>query len=189
MESVKSKIRFYNMGSEKVSISKLIKEEFFDYSKSVFGNNYNVALKNVIEKDLKKLQVKINEVINQIKAILISKGITYDIEDTNIDNIDFIIKSIDDKISFLIIESNHNKVGIFTINKKNKRMMKEEITETLDFLTKSQSDIISIKNEYNKLLERKKLIAPSKEDFLNEKLEKEDPLERTINFYMNQSEL
>ena len=44
-------------------------------------------------------------------------------------------------------------------------------------------------NEYNKLLERKKLIAPSKEDFLNEKLEKEDPLERTINFYMNQSEL
>ena len=67
--------------------------------------------------------------------------------------------------------------------------MNEEITETLEFLTKSQSDIISIKNEYNKLLERKKLIAPSKEDFLNEKLEKEDPLERTINFYMNQSEL
>ena len=28
-------------------------------------------------------------------------------------------KSIDDKISFLIIESNHNKVGLFTINKKN----------------------------------------------------------------------
>ncbi len=50
-------------------------------------------------------------------------------------------------------------------------------------LSKYQTELISIKDEYNKLLKRKSVLQdalPAEES----DAEPEDPLERTINFYM-----
>ena len=63
--------------------------------------------------------------------------------------------------------------------------------ECIEYLSKCQKELISMKNEYNKLMSRSTLI----EDVLindsnslsadEEDTTEEDPMERTINFYMN----
>ena len=55
---------------------------------------------------------------------------------------------------------------------------------------KYQKELILVKNEYNKLDERKTIIKDVivEDDEAKDKKEELDPLERTINFYMNKSE-
>ena len=55
---------------------------------------------------------------------------------------------------------------------------------------KYQKELILVKNEYNKLDERKTIIKDVivKDDEVKDKKEELDPLGRTINFYMNKSE-
>ena len=61
----------------------------------------------------------------------------------------------------------------------------KKIDNSINYLSKTLNDIISIKDEYIKLDQRNKgLDYIVIEDEENEKTIKEDPLERTINFYM-----
>ena len=92
-----------------------------------------------------------------------------------------IINSVEIIISNVIIEKDKIKVGIFSTNKKIKREKIASLSILKDSLVKSQTELIAIKDEYNKLIKRKKKVK--EESYIN-KVNIEDPLERTVNFYM-----
>ena len=104
--------------------------------------------------------------------------------DDDIKNIDNIINDVEGLISKLIIDKNSIKIGIFSSNKKAKKQEAKNLEKSINYLSKSLNDIISIKNEYNKLIDRTKSIDELQIDDKEEEKQKEDPLERTINFYM-----
>ena len=57
--------------------------------------------------------------------------------------------------------------------------------ECIEYLSKCQKELISMKNEYNKLMSRNTFIEGVLINDGTEEETKEDPMERTINFYMN----
>ena len=73
------------------------------------------------------------------------------------------------------------------MDKKNKRQKLLLIDNTIDYIKKSKIEIISMSDEYIKLCKRKETLSPEENYVLEDEYE-ENPLERTINFYIKQKE-
>lgn len=186
MYDTKSKIKFYSLGSEKIDFSKINNKEFLDSSKPVVvSEGFNKALKNVIDKDIEFLSNKIKKIIKEINKLLIANNLSEDEINADIKRIDDIVNEVESIISKAIIEKENIKLGLFSTNKKEKKQRYKNIEDCISILSKYQTELISIKNEYNKLNQRKDVLKDSVFDEKNEEIVKEDPLERTINFYLN----
>ena len=187
MNNAEPKIRFYSIDG------KLLENLDFDYNnldddKNIkISKRFNKALKIVIHKDIRFLSNKLSKIVKDITKKLSSNGITIEKKiDDKIENIELVINDIEALISGLIIDKNNIKVGIFSSNKKEKRKKIEKLEDSINYLSRCQNDIISIRDEYIKLDERNKGLEDLyQEDDEEDSLNSDDnPLERTVNFYM-----
>lgn len=188
MDNSNAGIKFYSLGSEKLDLFKLINTKEIDKSKPIKpSKKFNEALNSIIKKDINVLNNKIKNVIDDITKRLIVLGVSIDLKSiANVENIDVLINKIDELMSELIIKKENIKVGLFSSNKKILKEKIKQFEDCINFLSKCQTEFISMKNEYNKLSERNKIVEEAiLPDDNNEEQKKEDPLERTINFYMN----
>ncbi len=184
-----TKIKFYSLGSQKIDLLKNIGNDEFDFSKTIFSSSsFDNALIKVIEKDIDSLDIKINKIVSDIKSKMHDIGVNCELNITyGINDIDKIISSIDKSIKNLTNFKNSNKVGFFSLDKKNKRQKLLLIDNTIDYIKKSKIEIISMSDEYIKLCKRKETLSPEENYVLEDEYE-ENPLERTINFYIKQKE-
>lgn len=180
------KMRFYSLEKSKLEGINKAKTSFENSSKEVkTSKDFNEALTIVIKKDINTLSINLKNIISDITKVFVRNGIVFDSPiSTNLDEVDSIISNIEEKISDLIIKKNSIKIGLFSSKKKEKKKNIENLEETLNSISKMQNDIIGIKNEYNKLKVRLNDVESSS-FFGEEEKQEEDPLERTINFYMN----
>lgn len=192
MNNTEPKIVFYNLDGKKIDIYNIEKGGKLDTSKQVkVSKNFNKALKQVIKKDINFLSNKVKNVVKDITKRLAMNGTILDVKlSSDVENIDTTINDVETLISDLIIKKDSIKVGLFSSNKKDKKDKIKKLENSINYLSKVQNDIISIKNEYTKLVQRNV-------DLEGLEFEKEeekqidcdsDPLERTINFYMTQAE-
>ena len=189
MDNTNLGIKFYSLGSEKLDLSKLLNKSEIDKSKPIIpSKKFNEALNSVIKKDIDILNDKIKNIINDIIKRLIVLGISVDFKNLdNIENINNLINKMDELTSELIIKKENIKVGLFTSNKRSLKEKIKQFDDNIRFLSRYQTEFISMKNEYNKLSERNKIVEGTilLEENESEEIKREDPLERTINFYMN----
>ena len=155
------------------------------YSKKeeeMYDKTVKIGLKSIINKDIESLDSKVKSINKRImKELKINDFVSMEKLDNEIEKIDDIINSVEIISSNVIIEKDKIKVGIFSTNKKIKREKIASLSILKDSLVKSQTELIAIKDEYNKLIKRKKKVK--EESYIN-KVNIEDPLERTVNFYM-----
>lgn len=193
MADDKIKIRFYSMDGKAVDTFNISKEDIVDSKKDIkISKDFSNALKTVIQKDIDRLSNKLVKTIKEINkhSIICEEKLDTNL-DSKIENIDNIISEVEELLSRLIIRKNGIKIWFLSPHKKEKKAKIKTIQSAVDYISKCQNNIISIKNEYNKLVARNKNIANI--DFEEElsktmKDEKEDPLERTINFYMTKND-
>lgn len=162
-----SKIKFYSLDNMKVS-----KIEF------------NKVLDELTKKDIKFLSNKVKNTIKQINKKLESISIECKIDNNySLENIENLISNIKNTIMDLIKEKEKIKVGLFSLNKQDKRNNIEKYEDVVSFLSKKQNDILAVKDEYNKIINRRnaeKTFSIEEEEIVKKD---EDPLLRTINFY------
>lgn len=187
MYDTKSKIRFYSLGSEKIDFSKINSKDFLDSSKPVVvSEGFNKALKSVIDKDIEFLSNKVKKIIIEIKKVLVINNIDNEEIKDDIKVIDDIVNKVESVISTIIIQKENVKLSLFSTNKKEKKKRNKNLEDCINILSKYQTELISIKNEYNKLNQRKEVLKDSVYDETSDdEPSLEDPLERTINFYLN----
>ena len=192
MNSIEPKIVFYNLDGKKIDIYNIEKGGKLDTSKQVkVSKNFNRALKQVIEKDINFLSNKVKNIVKDISKKLAMNGTILDVKlSSDVESIDTIINDVETLISDLIIKKDSIKVGLFSSNKKDKKDKIKKLENSINYLSKVQNDIISIKNEYNKLVQRNLNLEGLEFEKEEEKQVEcySDPLERTINFYMTQEE-
>lgn len=194
MNTAESEIKFYSLGSKRLDLSKIgLKSEEIDLSKPVrTSKKFNEALNAVTRKDINVLNKKAKSIQSEItKRLAIAGTILKEKLDFEIKDIESLISRVDEITSNLIITKGNGRVGLFSSNKKLKKDNLKKMDECIEYLSKCQKELISMKNEYNKLMSRSTLI----EDILindsnslsadEEDTTEEDPMERTINFYMN----
>lgn len=191
MKNVSPKIKFYSLGAKKIDLSKVNNEVILDTDKDVVvSESFNKALNTVINKDINFLKNKVDKIISEINKLLVLNQINDTKLSGNINCLDDLNNDVELIISKLIIEKESIKFGIFRTKRKEKKKKYNELEECINKIMKYQTELILVKNEYNKLDERKTIIKDViVEDNENQdKNEELDPLERTINFYMNKSE-
>ena len=184
-----SKIKFYSIDGKLIDDFRLEKKPLDDQKEIKTSKEFNSALKAVTQKDINVLKNKLVDTVKDIKKNLAMNNtfISDDIND-DIENIDKTITDVEALISDLIIKKSSIKIGIFSSNKKEKKAKIRGLEASINYLSKAQNDIIFLKNEYNKLIDRSNSISGLQTDEKDNKEEfKEDPLERTINFYMNKN--
>lgn len=194
MNTAESEIKFYSLGSKRLDLSKIgLKSEEIDLSKPVrTSKKFNEALNAVTRKDINVLNKKAKSIQSEItKRLAVAGTILKEKLDFEIKDIESLISRVDEITSNLIITKGNGRVGLFSSNKKLKKDNLKKMDECIEYLSKCQKELISMKNEYNKLMSRSTLI----EDVLindsnslsadEEDTTEEDPMERTINFYMN----
>lgn len=194
MDTAESEIKFYSLGSKRLDLSKIgLKSEEIDLSKPVrTSKKFNEALNAVTRKDINVLNKKAKSIQSEItKRLAVVGTILKEKLDFEIKDIESLISRVDEITSNLIITKGNGRVGLFSSNKKLKKDNLKKMDECIEYLSKCQKELISMKNEYNKLMSRSTLI----EDVLindsnslsadEEDTTEEDPMERTINFYMN----
>lgn len=194
MDTAKSEIKFYSLGSKRLDLSKIgLKSEEIDLSKPIrTSKKFNEALNAVTRKDINVLNKKAKSIQSEItKRLAVAGTILKEKLDFEIKDIESLISRVDEITSNLIITKGNGRVGLFSSNKKLKKDNLKKMDECIEYLSKCQKELISMKNEYNKLMSRSTLI----EDVLindsnslsadEEDTTEEDPMERTINFYMN----
>lgn len=185
MSSAQTKIKFYTLGSEKIDF----KNAQLDASKPVLlSNKYNIALQSVIDKDISSLVDKLDSLKEKIRKLLVIHNITKELENNTVENIEKILTDLTEIIDIVKHEKEQIKLGLFASNKKEKKEKIKSLDKCLSVLLKYQAEIISIKNEYNKLMQRRGILRNIVEQEKAEENKKYDPLERTINFYMKKSE-
>lgn len=191
MDENSVKIKFYSLDGKTVDVFNVKKNDIIDFDKDIKTNkNFNDALKKVLKKDMKLLANKVINIVNEItKKLAINGTILNDKLESDISKIDLIISDLENKISNLIIEKNSIKIRFFSSNKKEKKEKIKKLENSIEYISKSLNDIISIKDEYNKLDKRNKDLEDLVfEDVKNDEEDETDPLERTINFYMSKNE-
>ena len=194
MNTAESEIKFYSLGSKRLDLSKIgLKGEEIDLTKPVkTSKKFNEALNAVTKKDINVLNKKAKNIQSEItKRLAVAGTILKEKLDFEIKDIEPLINKVDEITSNLIITKGNGRVGLFSSNKKMKKNNLKKMDECIEYLSKCQKELISMKNEYNKLMSRSTLI----EDILindsnslsadEEDTTEEDPMERTINFYMN----
>ncbi len=186
MSDTNSKIKFYSLGSEKINLSKISNKDELDSKKTIIASEgFNNALKSVIEKDVNLLSDKVDKIAKEINKMLIINNFSDEKISDNIDDIDNIVNDVETIISKFIIEKESINVGIFTTNKKEKRKRYNDLDACVNSLLKYQTELVSVKNEYNKLLERKNVVVDVCFEENKKEVSNENPLERTVNFYIN----
>ena len=191
MDENSVKIKFYSLDGKTVDVFNVKKNDIIDFDKDIKTNkNFNDALKKVLKKDMKLLANKVINIVNEItKKLAINGTILNDKLESDISKIDLIISDLENIISNLIIEKNSIKIRFFSSNKKEKKEKIKKLENSIEYISKSLNDIISIKDEYNKLDKiNKDLEDLVFEDVKNDEEDETDPLERTINFYMSKNE-
>lgn len=181
------KIKFYSLGSEKLDLFNIKKELEIDTSKVILAApGFNNAMQKVIKKDIKSLNTKLEKLIKEINEISLKKEFNIKINPCfDMDNVSEIIEIVEKEIKSLIIENKKNKTGVLSLNKSKKKLRKESIDELIEYLTKCSATLVTMESEYKKLILRKSKFTPEEKNSVIE--EKEDPLERTINFYINKN--
>ena len=190
MDENSVKIKFYSLDGKTVDVFNVKKNDIIDFDKDIKTNkNFNDALKKVLKKDMKLLANKVINIVNEItKKLAINGTILNDKLESDISKIDLIISDLENIISNLIIEKNSIKIRFFSSNKKEKKEKIKKLENSIEYISKSLNDIISIKDEYNKLDKRNKDLEDLVfEDVKNDEEDETDPLERTINFYMSKN--
>lgn len=185
------KIKFYSLGSQKLDLSKLDCNNDINLSKPVrTSQKFNEALNAVTKKDINALNKKAKNIQEEItKRLAVSGTILKEKLDFDIKDIGSLINSVEKITADLIITKGNGRVGLFSSNKKIKKDNLKKMDDCIEYLSRCQKELISMKNEYNKLMSRNTFI----EDILmidgdnvnTDEEDKEDPMERTINFYMN----
>ncbi len=189
MNNNEPRIKFYSFESQKIDFSKIDFPKGLDLDKPVtVSKDFNNALKTVIQKDIELLSNNLNKIVKEIikklaiNEIILDEKLTGDLE-----NVDGIINQLEKIISDVIIKKGSIKIGVFSTNKKEKKGKIQGLEECISFLSKCQNDIISIKNEYIKLKDRDNSLSYVGVEE-NKPDTEEDPLERTISFYMKKQE-
>ncbi len=196
MNENESKIKFYSLGSEKLDLSKFINDKNSNLPKTVIpSKKFTEALNKVTKKDIGTLNRKMQNIISEITKRLVlcninlSEKLEFEIKD-----IESLIVKVEEIMSNLIISKEKNKVGLFSSNKKLKKNNLKNIEDCISYISKCQVELISMKNEYNKLISRNLftesiLVNESDiKDDTEDEIENEDPIERTISFYMTNIE-
>ena len=174
-------IKFYGKEEKTMQIPKIIIDDKAD-------SHFNEALKNVVGKDINNLNEKISKMMTEVVKRLSVAGTTVNEQfEYDAKNIDMLIDFVETHISDLIIEKGSIKISFFTSNKKEKKIKIKTLEDVINYLTKCQDELIIIKKEYEKLAKRKVENVEFSSDLKND-LPEEDPLERTINFYMKKQE-
>lgn len=196
MNENESKIKFYSLGSEKLDLSKFINDKNSNLPKTVIpSKKFTEALNKVTKKDIGTLNRKMQNIISEITKRLVLCNINLsEMLEFEIKDIESLIVKVEEIMSNLIISKEKNKVGLFSSNKKLKKNNLKNIEDCISYISKCQVELLSMKNEYNKLISRNLftesiLVNESdiKDDTEDEK-ENEDPIERTISFYMTNIE-
>lgn len=129
-----------------------------DEDKSINIDNsleFSKAVNSVIEKDILSLDKKLKEIVKSINKILITNSVIIDYKlNDKIENIDNTINDVEDLISNLIVKKGSIKIGIFSSKKKQKKLEINSIENSLEKIHKKQNNIIVLKNEYVKLVQR-----------------------------------
>lgn len=188
MNTAELEIKFYSLGSKRLDLSKIgLKGEEIDLSKPVkTSKKFNEALNAVTKKDINVLNKKAKNIQSEItKRLAVAGTILKEKLDFEIKDIESLINKVDEITSNLIITKGNGRVGLFSSNKKLKKDNLKKMDECIEYLSKCQKELISMKNEYNKLMSRNTFIEGVLINNGTEEETKEDPMERTINFYMN----
>ena len=188
MNTAESEIKFYSLGCKRLDLSKIgLKGEKIDLSKPVkTSKKFNEALNAVTKKDINVLNKKAKNIQSEITKRLATAGtILKEKLDFEIKDIEPLINKVDEITSTLIITKGNGRVGLFSSNKKMKKNNLKKMDECIEYLSKCQKELISMKNEYNKLMSRNTFIEGVLINDGTEEETKEDPMERTINFYMS----
>ena len=173
-----SKLIFYKFKGNNDEESIIMPEE---------KEEYNSALNNVIEKDIIRLARRLNDMIKTLQEQMNKENIFYNKTiSSDINNIEDIIEDIKNIKKILIKEKRKSKPKILSFNRKKKKQKYNNILELLSCVERYQNNIISIKEEYNKLNSKLDISYKRKEEIKTE--DDSDMLERTISFYMNKSE-
>lgn len=191
MDENSVKIKFYSLDGKTVDVFSVKKNDIMEFDKDIKTNkNFNDALKKVLKKDMDLLSNKISNIISEIiKKLAINGTILNDKLEKDINKIDLIVNDLENLISNLIIEKNSIKIRFFSSNKKEKKEKIKKLENSIENVSKSLNDIISIKDEYNKLCKRNNDLENLVfEEDKNHEENKTDPLERTINFYMSKND-
>lgn len=186
MNNTEPKIRFYSMDGNKIEDLEIKYDSEIDNLRDLkTSESFNKALKIVIQKDINVLSDKLEKHVKDVvKCFTMCGDVPAEKFDYNIENIDLIITKVEELLSDLIIKKDGIKIGFLSSNKKEKKTQIKRIEDSIIRISKCQNDIISIKNEYDKLKNRNQNISSFDFGEENDDEEKEDPLERTINFYM-----
>lgn len=147
------------------------------------SDNYDKALKAVINNDISLVENKLKNIVYDANKLLKNNDININIlSESSIDNIDEIISEFQKTIDNLNIIKEQRRRKVFAFSRKTKKKEYTDLVECVNSFLKYKNDIISIKNEYNKLKKRDQQVVINS---TNKKSNYEDPLERTIKFYMN----
>lgn len=190
----KENIKFYKLGEESdfevinydKNNSEIINIADNKEADDIHSRTVKIGLKSIIKKDIESLSEKI-DVLNKkiIKQLALNEIILEQPLDNNIENINNIISNLETIISDVILKKSSIKIGLFSRNKAAKKEKILSLTECIDFLTKCQIEFIALKDEYFKLVNRESKLSNL---VAEEKTQEEDPLERTISFYMNRKD-
>lgn len=190
MEEIKEGLRFYSLGSQKIDFSKI--QNFFNINTSkpiIASKGFNKALNNVIDRDIDFLNISLKKIINKVNKLLHSNCEELILElDYNDSDITFVKNKLVEVINQINEYKIKNKVRFLASDKKSKREKQKKLEECISHLNDYQKELISIETEYNKLVQRKSKISFEESETEDNKLEYEDPLERTINFYMTKDQ-
>lgn len=165
-----SNVKFYEFGSAEKKQEK-----------------FNDALKSVTEKDIDILEEKLIKTTKEIIKKLVTIGVTLELN-VDVKKIDNVINEVEDLIGKLIIEKESIRIWFFTSNKKQKKERYKQLEDMIDYLSNCQNELVSMKKEYTKLAKRKIKESMVDGDLKDSSKDKEDPLERTINFYIRKQE-
>ena len=176
------KIKFHSLNRSRIDRLKTGDVDN-DYSSKEFklSKKYNNALLSVIKKDIDMLLQQYKDKINNFVNTLSNNGINVDGFSSDISMIDDTLRNILKLEKDIYRKAKKIKLGMFSTSKK--KTEKENKEELYKYVVKTKNDIIFTKNEYIKLTRRINNVTNSREE--EKDYIEDDPLERTINFYMN----
>lgn len=190
MNNSGNNITFFSLGSERIEFSKMV--DLIDLNtKSILENQgYNSALKHVLDKDLQFLASNLERINDKIFDVLDSNNICFEYNfDNNLENVSSVVENVKSIIAKLTETKEKSKVGLFTSDRKIKKQKLNNLNNCLEALLRYKNELISIEDEFNKLMLRKSRLGSSVVEVKEEKpVKNEDALERTVNFYLNKKQ-
>lgn len=173
------------------------KIEFFPLNREAINDGdvyernpgFSEALKNIVDKDINLLNKKLDTINVEVAKILALTGTLKEEKlEYDVTKIDDFISYLETKIGDIIIEKGSIKIGLFTTNKKFKRERIQTLESSIETLHKYQDDLLMIKKEYEKIVQRKDNVDGIEFETKEDDKTVQNPLERTVNFYIKKQE-